>query len=231
MEDKIKVKMQNIFKTSDLEVAYVEMLVRPIDKNTSIEEFINYIDNKNKWLELDSYMITLALKMIKGRYIRNNIKIIVNISNKTIDTSEITNILKNRLNEYSINTNSIILKLSEMTNFDSKQVCNNIEEISNMGFMIALDSSRIDNNTFELTYYNKIDILKLQETYIDTEDKYEETRDIVEKLHKNNIETVIGGIGKREDLARAKKEGYRYMQGVLLEKPMRLNKYILKYSK
>lgn len=161
IEDTIKGKCQG-----------VESLIRwnhPERGNIPPMNFIPIIENTSLILEVTDFAINETLRQKKecNKKGVNIPKISINISAKFFRSNDLVGIINNKLEEFAIKSNELILELTE-TGFveDLDDIKRNIMELKRLGVEIAIDDFGTGYSSLTRLKDLQIDYLKLDRTFI-----------------------------------------------------------------
>lgn len=178
---------------------------------------------------------TLVKKYVELRKIYNgNFKFSLNLSPKQLSNPNLAIEFQKIVRKYRLQTNNFILEIEEFTIFERQdQIKITLNQLSNLGFEIAIDGFGLDYNSLKKLETNPINVVKLDRETLRDEPDYLKKKFIemlVEFASLNNRVLVCEGIEDESFLRRAKKLDISVLQGYLYAKPMSssdLDSYII----
>lgn len=168
---------------------------------------------------------TLVKKYVELRKIYNgNFKFSLNLSPKQLSNPNLAIEFQKIVRKYRLQTNNFILEIEEFTIFERQdQIKITLNQLSNLGFEIAIDGFGLDYNSLKKLETNPINVVKLDRETLRDEPDYLKKKFIemlVEFASLNNRVLVCEGIEDESFLRRAKKLDISVLQGYLYAKPM-----------
>lgn len=154
----------------------------------------------------------------------SNMKFSMNVSSKQLINESIVFDFHKLVKKYKINPTNIILEFEEFSLFEKhKTVINNINQLHDLGFKIAIDGLGVDFATITQLKKMPVDVIKLSKAFLDSEQTYTTSRFtklLVEFANENAIAIISEGIENNETLQRIKDNGINMVQGYLFAHPM-----------
>ena len=207
----------------------VETLIRwihPKTGNIPPLDFIPIAEQSNLIIAITEYVINTALeqkrKWKEEGYCIN--KMSINISPSSMNTLGFCCYIEDKLIEYGIKGEELILEITESTFIeDLKNMNINIKHLRNLGVEIALDDFGTGYSTLARLKELNIDYLKLDRTFIMnmTKDSNDESlvRSVIEVAKVLNIRVCAEGIETVESLNILTEMGCTLGQGYIIHKP------------
>ena len=206
-----------------------ESLIRwnhPERGNVPPMNFIPVVENTSLILDITDYVIDEALRQ---KSVWNNMglkipKISINISAKSFRSADLVSIINNKLKEYDIDSNELILELTE-TGFveDLDDIKRNIIELKRLGVEIAIDDFGTGYSSLARLKDLQIDYLKLDRTFImsiDTDDSSRKVVISVIQLAKAlGLKIIAEGIETKEQYDLLLELGCENAQGFYIHRP------------
>ena len=211
------------------EVKGVETLIRWVDPekgNIPPLDFIPIAEQSNLISDITEYVINTALQQKsdwkeEGYCIR---KIAINISPNSMNTLGFCYYIEDKLMEYGIKGEELILELTESTFIeDLKDLDINIKYLRSLGVEIALDDFGTGYSTLARLKELNIDYLKLDRTFIMNMTKDSNDASLVKSVigvaNVLYIEVCAEGIETLESLNLLTEMGCSLGQGYIIHKP------------
>lgn len=156
-----------------------------------------------------------------------NLTMNVNISSKSINRGNIRFQLEDKLKEYKLQGQEIILEVTETASIEEE----NVEEalyllhkFRGLGISIALDDFGTGSSTLARLHVIPADFVKLDKGFIDNIEVSEAERKIVESIiklaHNLNLGLIVEGIERKEQVRILKEMGCQWGQGYYMSKPV-----------
>lgn len=156
-----------------------------------------------------------------------NLTMNVNISSKSINRGNIRFQLEDKLKEYKLQGQEIILEVTETASIEEE----NVEEallllhkFRGLGLSIALDDFGTGSSTLARLHVIPADFVKLDKGFIDNIEVSEAERKIAESIiklaHNLNLGLIVEGIERKEQVRILKEMGCKWGQGYYMSKPV-----------
>ena len=195
--------------------------------NVSPVEFIPIAEQTGMIVDIGNYVLKKALSTVKKWQSINNedFRIAVNLSPRQFHESSLVETVKNTITESGVDSKSLELEITEgVLLMGHDYIDNALEELSNMGVLIAMDD--FGTGYSSLSYLRKypFDILKIDRSFIkdisiDPADK-ELINASVAMAHGLGLRVVAEGVETEEQYQFLKSIKCDYVQGFLFSKPM-----------
>ncbi|MEM4385660.1 MAG: EAL domain-containing protein [Candidatus Anstonellales archaeon] len=216
----LDVYVQPINEIKQQVTRYYELFLKPLEIN--IMSLIEILNKTGECVNFDLYALKTA-GLIVNKY---NKRITVNLCVNTLLLHRFYVYVYNELMNLNTDFSKIILEINENTSIYSPNVYDNIVNLKRLGFKLALDDFTFSNNQLELISSIGIDMLKVDKSYLSDINKLLGIKYMIDGLNKDNVVTVIEGIETINHLYIANKFNFRYVQGYLLGKPDRYDRYL-----
>ena len=233
----IKLYCQPAYNYDKNTIDYLEILVREYQGCESVYSVMQYIKNNNKEVSFDLAVLSETLRIL-NKHPKLDIPVGINLMPVTMEQAGISEKIVKIIHENNKNGNEIIIEINEDTDFSHKNVINNAKVFNDNNIKIALDDFGIDNANLMVLLMYKVDILKVDKKFIDTnnEDELEESqaailkalRSIIRDLH---IKHIVEGIESKKQLQEIKSLGYSVVQGYVYKIPIPFEKVIQDINK
>lgn len=229
VNNEFSLNYQIVLNLLNREVEGVETLIRwvhPEKGNIPPLEFIPIAEQSDLITDITDYVINTALEQKKKwkeeGYSIN--KISINITPKSMNTLGFCCYIEDKLREYNIKGEELILELTESTFIeDLGNMNNNIIHLRNLGVEIALDDFGTGYSTLARLKHLNIDYLKLDRAFIMnmTRDSNDESlvRSVIEVANILNIAVCAEGIETLEGFNILAEMGCTLGQGYFIHKP------------
>ena len=230
LEHLIDVKIQPIFNVQTNTVGYAELLLRAVDPRANTGDILKAFERNNQSARLDTYILKRACKIINENK-DLTVKLTVNLTKQTMEIPNVYWELAELISSQGVDSRRIIIELNEDTLFGSETAIRNINGFIGCGIGIAIDDFGRGNTSLANISKFNIDMVKYDREFlsIKDEDSVRVITDMVSKMHKVGIETVIEGVETQEQLEAVKLIGYGNIQGFILAKPMTTRAYTKLY--
>lgn len=226
----LSVRFQPIIDAKKCVIASFEALVRWQDSEIGPifpDEFISVAEKKGLIVELGYWVFNKACQFIK-RYQethQNQVRVNVNVSVLQLLNSEFPEQVKRIADEYGINTNQIVLELTETVILDGdKNAVSQLHRLNDFGFRLSLDDFGAGytslNSFFELPLKQiKVDKLMAWKS-LENRSTFEYLRFVTQLCHDNDVDVVIEGIENAAMQRTFTEMGANYLQGFWFAKPL-----------
>jgi len=226
-EDKIVVFAQPIICNKTNKINKYECLVRMIDEDGSVIAPIYFLDiakHSKLYTTLTQIVITKSIEYFKHK----SESFSINLTIDDILNIEITNFLKNTLNEHEGLAQRLIIEIVEDEGIENfEEVSTFIEMMKKLGCKIAIDDFGTGYSNFVYLMRLNIDFIKIDGSIIKNIDTDENARIVTELIvsfaQRQNIETIGEFVYKEEIFDILKDIGIDYSQGYYLGKTEQLN--------
>lgn len=230
-EKNISVVFQPIVKNRNL--VFFESLARLKINDIFLnpEVFIQIAEKNGFIYELGMIVCEKTFKAYRElKNTNNKFRFSINIAPEQIEKNIFLPDFKELLTQYQVDPGDIILELTERTfanDFD--KMINIINELKDLGILIALDDFGTGYSSLSLLYEIKIDILKIDKSFVDkmhTEKGRIFIENILDLSKKINIEVVVEGIEHQYQLESFKNWNNVNIQGFFYSKPIEKDRII-----
>lgn len=229
LNEEFSIVYQPIFELEKQKIISVESLVRwnKCGKEIGANVFISKLEEAKLVYLLDYYVLDKVMMVISQWQLRiiRIVPVSINISKSTILRSDFIEILKSKIKEYKINSNYIVLELTERENIEEnmEEFCNVIREIRKLGVRISIDDFGVGTANILLLSNINFDYLKVDKFLIDNIYNDERVKIFLEAINKiveiSNANAIMEGIETKQQLQTIINYGYKYGQGYYLSRP------------
>lgn len=188
--------------------------------------FIPAIEKTSLISEIRDFVINEALRQ-KSQWNKMGLdipKIGINISAKSFRSEDLVSVIKNKLAEYNVGGNELILELTE-TGFveDLEDVKRNIIELKRLGVEIAIDDFGTGYSSLARLKDLQIDYLKIDRTLIMNIDKDNNAKEVVISVIQMSkvlgLSVIAEGIETKEQYELLRDLGCENAQGYYIHRP------------
>lgn len=232
---------QPIISLKENKIIGYEILLRGIINNqlTSPKSIYNIFESNSEIIDFDFKVIKHHLKEISKIY-NENYLYSINLSFprerlSSIDETMLRlniNEMVEKVKEYKMCTENIIIEISENEIGSSIQQINFVKQLKEKGFLIALDDIGKNNSNFSKLVDLKPNILKIDKSLIKDIEKSGYKSSIVKNIISISEETgsiiIAEGIEKIEELEKISWLGCDLVQGYFYSKPMEIEEMDIK---
>lgn len=219
---------QGIYDCRKLEIHHLEVLIRLKDVNQDKliypNEFIPIAEKNGQILQIDRYVIEHSIQMLAQHPDMPDIAL--NLSGRSFDDTQMPSFISKTIEKYQVEPQRILFELTETeTVADIQDAIAFINALHDIGCVVCLDDFGTGFASFAYLKHLKVDILKIDGTFIQNLASSKENRLFVESMV-----MVAKGLGKQtiaefvenEATLKACNElGIDMGQGYYLDKPQR----------
>lgn len=194
--------------------------------------FLNILDTSGdiNWVGIWAFEQILRQHGIWGKYYPDRkFFISMNLSAKQLMSDKLVPELRHVLKKYKVQANDVCMEIAEYAFLQSGIIADNIEKLSQAGFLIAVDNYGMEMNITALDKY-KIDIIKIERQFVlkalGINDEEEETTSkellklVISYASRRSIKLVAEGIEDEPMMTTIRDLGVRYGQGYYFSKPV-----------
>ncbi len=218
------------FTTGEKKLRGFETLIRCRKPDCSIVspvEFIPAAEKSNLIMKIDDFVIKTAMKEFKPvlENTENDLIISINISAKTMGSSDFAKRLKKMINEVQFPAEHLELEITEYSFAESQETTiANIKILREMGIQIALDDFGTGYTSIKQLMKLPINLLKIDKSLIDDIESDQNMRDIIDSViymgHIMNCEVISEGVEKEIQLDILREHKCDFIQGFVWGMPV-----------
>ena len=208
----------------------VEALIRwqhPTKGLMSPCEFIPYAEYSGQITEIGSWVLTQACQQM-AEWKRKNINIhsvSVNISNRQLQTDNLTKLVKTTLDKTGCLGHWLELEITESIIIENLQeLSNQLTELQEIGVSVSIDDFGTGYSSLSYIKQLPIDTLKIDQSFIrdinDDENDREITKAIISMGNSLNLNVIAEGVENTEQIQFLKREGCLEAQGYFYSQPI-----------
>lgn len=165
-----------------------------------------------------------------------NIDISINISEQDFSEGYLTGFLKNRLSKFNLEANRITLEVLETVTVNgSDDIARQLDELRDLGFIVALDDFGSENSNFSRLLDIHPDIIKIDGVFIRNLRNCDKSKRIVKSIiflaREINAKVVAEFVQDRETVELIKTLGIELVQGYYYGEPVKVDKLAKEISK
>lgn len=222
---------QPIINVKDKTIFGAEALLRwnhPEHGTLAPQHFINILEQSGdiNWVGIWGLeeLIKTHLTLTK-RFPEYDIKLSFNLSPKQLTNERLAVDFEKVLKRYKMSAKNFVLEIIEFAVFERYSVIhNNIKQLKELGFQIAIDGLGLDYNTLTKLEYLPIDIIKLDRSFLQSDneslmrDKFAQM--LVDFADATNRLVVAEGVENQEMLKLVSDHKIGIVQGYYFSKPI-----------
>lgn len=226
--DRFVLACQPICNTVTNEQEYGEILIRMLDEKDELIMPAGFLPAAERFgliLQIDIWVVEHSLKyMSKQREAGNQVKLSINLSAKSIEDQSVILSIKNLINEYDVDPESIMFEVTESAAMGNLQKASKIlGQLQGLGCKTALDDFGIGYSSFAYLKDLPIDVVKIDGSFVKDSAidslHYAMVRSINDIAHEMNKQTVAEFVEDESVLSVLKELKVDYVQGYYLGKP------------
>ncbi|BBP44789.1 hypothetical protein THMIRHAS_01620 [Thiosulfatimonas sediminis] len=193
--ERFELHFQGIYDCATQQIHHLEVLIRLQDKHTNKliypNEFIPIAEKNGQIILIDRYVITHSIAMLAGHPDMPDIAI--NLSGRSFADASLPDFIKATVAHYQVAPQRIQFELTETeTVADIQDAITFINALHDIGCVLCLDDFGTGFASFAYLKHLKVDVLKIDGTFIRNLDSSRENRLFVESMV-----MVAKGLGKR----------------------------------
>lgn len=226
--DGFELNYQPIFNLSTKDISAIEVLLRwrPNTYKYSTGEFISVAEETGQILKIDHWVIRNTFEFISNHLKDSPITVSINLSARTICSSETIKFLRDCLIEYKVDAAKIEFEITEHSLIeDINESLQLVSSLKSLGFKVSLDDFGTRYSSLNYLSNMPFDYLKIDKTYIDKIVEFENDLIIVEQIvqlsKKLGLKTIAEGIETSDQLELLSSMGCDFGQGYLMAKPLK----------
>jgi len=222
---------QPIINVKDQTIFGGEALLRwnhPEHGTLTPQHFINILEQSGDINWVGIWGLEELIKthnILTKRFPDYDIKLSFNLSPKQLTNERLAVDFEKVLKRYKMHAKNIVLEIIEFAVFERYSVIhNNIKQLKELGFQIAIDGLGLDYNTLTKLEYLPIDIIKLDRSFLQTDsesmmrDKFAQM--LVDFANTTDKHVVAEGVENKELLDLVSKHNINIIQGYYFCKPI-----------
>lgn len=222
-DQKFVFSYQPIINANSGKTEFYECLLRMREDDGNLvlpAEFIPAAERLGLITMVDRYVLKMAFENLE----RCSVSLAINISAYTVFDKSWLRLLRYYYNNKPELVKRLIVEITETAAIhDIEYMVGFVNEVRGMGIRVAIDDFGVGYTSFRHLSALKVDIIKIDGSYIKDISLHAENRLFVRNLasfsSSMGIQTVAECVEKREDIAFLKKEGVQLLQGFVLGRP------------
>ncbi|PKM58154.1 MAG: hypothetical protein CVU98_02480 [Firmicutes bacterium HGW-Firmicutes-3] len=229
LEDDFELYYQPIYSLKENTFDACEVLLRwndPTHKDMNIGKLIEFAEQTGQILKVDRWVIEKAFYIISDEHETfSNLKVSINISTQTFNSSKFIPYLIEMVELYKINANRISFEITEHTIIKNMAKAKEVmAQLKFIGFSVSLDDFGTRYSSLNYLSMFPFDVLKIDKTYVDDildKDKgYIIVKQLLSLTEALGIVTVAEGIEHKAQGDLLYDMGCQFGQGYHYAKPM-----------
>lgn len=224
IKDKLKLAFQPIIDSKTGNVAYYECLLRIVDKDNNIVSAGPYIPVAEKMGFMGAIDIFVLEKAVQELKSYPDITLSINISNASIVDSNWLDLAHKFLKSKKIAKRLIVEIIETAEQHHLKKAFDFVQELQKLGCKVALDDFGTGYTSFVQLKTLKVNVIKIDGSYIKTIARDEESRFFVKMMleysRKFGLESVAEFVENKEIADILVEMGVDYMQGYYFSPPL-----------
>ena len=234
-EGQFTIYLQPKYSLNDDGLAGAEALVRWIHPEWGIispGEFIPLFEKNGFITLLDQYVWEQVCVLLRDWREKGyaTLPVSVNVSRADVYQSDLPDTLLGLVQKYGVDPGDLHLEITESAYTENpSQIISTVERLRRLGFIIEMDDFGSGYSSLNMLNQMKMDILKLDMKFIQTETakpmEQGILRFVVGLARWMNLSVVAEGVETREQLERLREIGCDYVQGYFFARPMPCREY------
>ncbi len=239
----LEVELRNALARNDLSVHYQPKMDLASGKITALEALVRWKHDEMGWIKPAEFipiaesagLISQIGEMVLETSCRHgmgwieagvkDIKIAVNLSAKQLIRHDMLSLIRRLLKKTGFPPGQLVIELTESLIFDSfSKTPALLKDLRAMGVEIAIDDFGTGYSTFKLLKQIPVDILKIDQMFIQnlTESEADRaiTKAIIEVAHTLKMRVIAEGVERREHLELLEELGCDSIQGFYLSEAL-----------
>lgn len=234
-KNQFKIYLQPKYDLVTERISGAEALVRWIHPELGYMppgDFIPIFERNGFITELDIFVWDKTCELIAEWKSKTNklLPVSVNVSRKDIYKDDLPEILINIITKHNLEPKNLHLEITETAyTEDSQQLIDVVTKLKKLGFVIEMDDFGNGYSSLNMLSELPIDILKLDMKFIQTNNKQNNTKNIMSFViglaQWMNLLVVAEGVETKEQVEALKKLNCNYVQGYYFARPMIAKKF------
>ncbi|USD63960.1 EAL domain-containing protein [Vibrio sp. SCSIO 43136] len=199
------------------------------------DEFIPIAEETGKIVELGAWVLEKAIAQQAKWLSQNNQPFVVSVNVSQIQlNSSFSNLVAELLCKYQLPAQSLAIELTEscmMQRFSDVQ--HYLNDIVELGVHLYLDDFGTGYSSLSVLQDLPLSKVKLDKSFIESYHQHSHTivQATLSMCHSLNVEVIAEGVETDEQKTNLCRCGYRYLQGYLFSKPLKVEDFEQKYFK
>lgn len=196
-------------------------------------EFIAVAERSDLIIDIDKYVIKLALSQFVDAFLNREQDVVlsINVSAKDIASPDFTGYVRQALDETGFPADCLEIEITEYSLAESLQnTLNNIDTLRTWGVKIALDDFGTGYTSLAQLLNLPIDLLKIDKSLIDNVESSNQNRDFISSViymgHLMDCEVISEGVESEEQLDILKWLECDFVQGFVKNRPLPYEKAV-----
>ncbi|EOW2077394.1 EAL domain-containing protein [Vibrio mimicus] len=207
-----------------------EVLGRINTNSNGLVSVGNYISLMNDINLIHDYTLIIINKTLSNLppSLKYSTRLSFNIDSSSLNILNFSRVLMDVIEVHQVPPENITIEVTEYTLSRNEIKYINLQLLRNFGVRLSIDDFGKDYSDWgELKFFD-YDEVKLDRAFLHTDSLYEEKyfSDVIQFCKQNKIDLVAEGIESVEDEDFVRKNGIRFAQGFLYQKPKTIDKII-----
>ncbi len=185
------------------------------------EDFIGFAES-NGWVRtIDTWVIKKTFQYLSETGLTDEFRFHINVSSMSFTSETFAETICNLASAYNIRRSMIVIEVAENNSYEAP--VEDLVKLRNEGFLLAIDDFGKGYASFQRLRENRYDYIKIDGSFIQNIDKSIDAvmilNGIISLSNTLNINVIIEGVEKYEQMAFAKDKACYSVQGFLFDKP------------
>ena len=237
--DELNIQLQPIIEITSKEIVGVEALLywqHPETGHIPASSFLPFAKKSGQLMEIDRRIFQKSCAAVRALQDQGlNVPVHVNVFPIFLNSNEIVESIKNILNITGVNATSLVIEISESdTLLESANVVENIRQLKELGFSIAIDNFGTGSSALSVLNRLPVDQIKISSLIINEVGIKQGDNKLINSIITlaNSLKLKILAIGVENDrqLEVLEELGCFYAQGYFIGKPLNLKPFLETYQ-
>ena len=228
-----KLNFQPIYSLTENRISGMEVLLRwKVDTaGISTGKLIEVAEETGKILFIDFWVVENTFQFIREHVRNKDFMININLSAKTVNSSELLGFLIECMQRYEINPGNVEFEITEHSLIHNMHHTKKlIEDLKKLGFKFSLDDFGTRYSSLNYLCSIPFDSLKIDKSYVDNILEERNEKAVVEQIillsKRLGLKTIAEGIEREEQLRMVAALGCDFAQGYLMPRPVEPEKML-----
>ncbi len=228
-----KLNFQPIYSLTENRISGMEVLLRwKVDTaGISTGKLIEVAEETGKILFIDFWVVENTFQFIREHVRNKDFMININLSAKTVNSSELLGFLIECMQRYEINPGNVEFEITEHSLIHNMHHTKKlIEDLKKLGFKFSLDDFGTRYSSLNYLCSIPFDSLKIDKSYVDNILEERNEKAVVEQIillsKRLGLKTIAEGIEREEQLRMVAALGCDFAQGFLMARPVEPEKML-----
>jgi len=167
---------------------------------------------------------------LKAGVVHDGFKLSINVSSLQLHDEGFSQLLKNYLHEFAIDSKYVELEITESAlMYEPQKVMENLEKIHQSGVSVSVDDFGTGYSSLSYLTHMPLSILKIDKSFIDKIGSgvggESVIRSIISLSNNLNLKTIAEGVENEQQLQFLREHGCDYIQGYYFSRPLPLSEF------